>query len=192
MATLSKFSEDMMGNILSRLPPKSLMRFRCVLKSWHDLIDNPSFVDQHLSTSMDNKVTSSTYVLLKHNVLTDLSIKNDEKAIRATLFNYDSDQRDILLSSINPSSLADDGLEIENHAVPPPMRRHALSQEISGSCDGLICLNTSDSRTLFYAIQHSRNTEFFPSLAFFCLREFHVELKKMKTMIIMKKTTTTR
>ncbi|PQP94583.1 S locus F-box protein with the low allelic sequence polymorphism 2-S4 [Prunus yedoensis var. nudiflora] len=148
MATLSKFSEDMMGNILSRLPPKSLMRFRCVLKSWHDLIDKPSFVDQHLSTSTDNKVTSSTYVLLKHNVLTDPSIKDDEKAVRATLFNPDSDQRDILLSSINLGSLADDSLEIENHVVPPPMRGYALSLEIAGSCDGLICLNTFNSEDI--------------------------------------------
>lgn len=148
MATLSKFSEDMMGNILSRLPPKSLMRFRCVLKSWHDLIDKPSFVDQHLSTAMDNKVTSSTYVLLKHNVLTDPSIKDDEKAVRATLFNPDSNQRDILLSSLNLGSLVDDGLEIENHVVPPPMRGYALSLEISGSCDGLICLNTFNSEDI--------------------------------------------
>ncbi|XP_059433944.1 F-box/kelch-repeat protein At3g06240-like [Corylus avellana] len=35
--------EELVLNILSRLPPKSLFRFRCVSKFWHTLIGNPDF-----------------------------------------------------------------------------------------------------------------------------------------------------
>jgi F-box interacting protein len=34
--------------ILSRLPPKSLIRFKCVSKSWHALIGNPDFLSINL------------------------------------------------------------------------------------------------------------------------------------------------
>ena len=39
--------EDLVVEILSRLPVKSLMRFKSVHKSWHALIRNHSFITQH-------------------------------------------------------------------------------------------------------------------------------------------------
>ncbi|PRQ28739.1 putative F-box domain-containing protein [Rosa chinensis] len=44
-----EFDDDSIAEIVSRLPAKSLLRFRCVRKSWRALISNPSFVKQHLS-----------------------------------------------------------------------------------------------------------------------------------------------
>ncbi|KAL3503379.1 hypothetical protein ACH5RR_037828 [Cinchona calisaya] len=41
-------SEDVLGEILVRLPVKSLVRFRCVSKTWCDLINSPYFADMHL------------------------------------------------------------------------------------------------------------------------------------------------
>ncbi|GLT54820.1 hypothetical protein SLA2020_279860 [Shorea laevis] len=35
--------EELVLNILSRLSPKSLFRFRCVCKTWRTLIGNPDF-----------------------------------------------------------------------------------------------------------------------------------------------------
>lgn len=40
--------EVIMVNILSRLPVKSLLRFRCVCKAWCTLISHPQFVETHL------------------------------------------------------------------------------------------------------------------------------------------------
>nr|XP_011462062.1 PREDICTED: F-box/kelch-repeat protein At3g23880-like [Fragaria vesca subsp. vesca] len=43
------FDDDMIAEILSRLPVKSLMRFRCVCKSWLALINDPSFARNQTS-----------------------------------------------------------------------------------------------------------------------------------------------
>lgn len=41
--------EELVMDILVRLPVKSLIRFKYVCKSWYALIKNPSFISQHLS-----------------------------------------------------------------------------------------------------------------------------------------------
>ncbi|XP_042515312.1 F-box protein CPR1-like [Macadamia integrifolia] len=44
--------EDLIIDILSRLPVKSLLRFRCVSKPWCTLITDPSFIKMHLNRSL--------------------------------------------------------------------------------------------------------------------------------------------
>ncbi|KAL6133793.1 hypothetical protein ACLB2K_066026 [Fragaria x ananassa] len=46
---LGDYEEDVIAEILARLPVKSLKRFRCVCKSWRDLISHSYFVKEHLS-----------------------------------------------------------------------------------------------------------------------------------------------
>ncbi|XP_028109233.1 F-box protein At5g62510-like [Camellia sinensis] len=43
--------EDVMVEILVKLPVKSLLRFKCVSKSWSSLITNHSFIAKHLTNS---------------------------------------------------------------------------------------------------------------------------------------------
>ena len=58
---------DMLEEICSWLPPESLMRFKCVNKTWYALINslvkNPSFVNKHLR-NIDKKILSSTSLLV--------------------------------------------------------------------------------------------------------------------------------
>ncbi|XP_042477396.1 F-box protein At3g07870-like [Macadamia integrifolia] len=44
---------EIIKDILSRLPVKSLMRFRCVSKDWRYLIHDPFFISQHLNRSSE-------------------------------------------------------------------------------------------------------------------------------------------
>ncbi|XP_028116733.1 F-box/kelch-repeat protein At3g23880-like [Camellia sinensis] len=46
--------EDVMIEILVKLPVKSLLRFKCASKSWSSLITNPSFIAKHLTNKKEN------------------------------------------------------------------------------------------------------------------------------------------
>ncbi|KAL6129140.1 hypothetical protein ACLB2K_072493 [Fragaria x ananassa] len=53
-AQLLEFIPDqIMFEILTRLPVRSLLRFKCVCKSWNSLIRSPNFINTHLDTSSD-------------------------------------------------------------------------------------------------------------------------------------------
>lgn len=47
--------EDILIDILKRLPVKSLIRFQCVCKEWKNLINNSSFIQEHLKYSTQQK-----------------------------------------------------------------------------------------------------------------------------------------
>ncbi|XP_028787815.1 F-box/kelch-repeat protein At3g23880-like [Neltuma alba] len=46
-----KVPKDLMEEIFVRLPVKSLLRFKCVAKSWYALITDPCFIARHLERS---------------------------------------------------------------------------------------------------------------------------------------------
>lgn len=50
------FSEDVLIEILSKLSVKSLLRFRCVCKSWYDLVENPSFIHKRFKNEDNTRL----------------------------------------------------------------------------------------------------------------------------------------
>ncbi|PWA71275.1 F-box domain-containing protein [Artemisia annua] len=49
----SNIPDDVLWDILIRLPAKTLARMRCVSKSWNALLSQPSFINSHLDRSMN-------------------------------------------------------------------------------------------------------------------------------------------
>jgi F-box interacting protein len=80
MSTYGYLPEELVLNILSRLPPKSLFRFRCVSKFWHTLIGNPDFFTPNsLNRSILGDPDRSAPLLLvtdKHSIGSDFKYKH--------------------------------------------------------------------------------------------------------------------
>ncbi|KAB2611669.1 F-box/kelch-repeat protein [Pyrus ussuriensis x Pyrus communis] len=109
----SETPEDKVVEILSRLPPKSLMRFKCIHKSWCTLIKSSSLVAKHLSNSMDNKLSTSTCILLNRSEM--------------PVFPDNSWKYEVLWSRINLSIDSDEHnlqYNVEDLNIPFPMEYH--------------------------------------------------------------------
>ncbi|PRQ23256.1 putative F-box domain-containing protein [Rosa chinensis] len=144
MAKSCILSEEMVTTqIVSRLPPKSLMRFKCVCKLWYKVIGSPSFLTMHLSNSMHNKFYSFISIVFKLTILKDKKLTEEEiyHVLRDS-----SDRKQVLLSLLNLcNNTVGDGPHlqsvVEDFTVPPPMGL-AFTLQIVGHCDGIICLST--------------------------------------------------
>ncbi|XP_052183300.1 F-box/kelch-repeat protein At3g06240-like [Diospyros lotus] len=106
--------EDVLVEILSRCPVKSLVRFRAVCKSWHILVNNQSFVSTHLNQQL--AASSGGRLLVSH--------------------------RDNLTNKRLISFSADDNLD--NFAnqldLPPFLNQNFSHVRLIGPCNGLVCL----------------------------------------------------
>ncbi|KNA21367.1 hypothetical protein SOVF_043850 [Spinacia oleracea] len=59
---MATFPTEIIAEILSRTPVKSLLRFKCVCKSWNSLIKCPNFIKLHLNQTL---ISNSDRYLLK-------------------------------------------------------------------------------------------------------------------------------
>ncbi|KAK8623685.1 hypothetical protein V6N13_065048 [Hibiscus sabdariffa] len=115
--------EDIKVEILSRLPVKSLCRFKCVSKVWRNLISDSQFVKLQLNRSIESK--RQTFVMYQ---LFDFPCRLE--------LDYDS-----LVSGHEAKLVAEDswfGLKFSGNG---------LVMKLWGSCNGLLCVFASP-RTL--------------------------------------------
>ncbi|KAG8380414.1 hypothetical protein BUALT_Bualt06G0012900 [Buddleja alternifolia] len=108
--------EDIIEEILSWLPVKSLLKFRCVSKSWRSLISTLRFVQSHLRNS------STTTNLKHHGIITSTYRSYDRKLQYCSLH-----------SLLHERAI---------HAVDfdYPITDSNQSVSVVGSCNGLVCL----------------------------------------------------
>ncbi|KAM2527675.1 hypothetical protein TB1_024903 [Malus domestica] len=132
----SEALDDKVVDILSRLPPKSLMRFKCIRKFWCTFISSPCFVAKHLSISVDNKVSSSICILLNHSQM--------------LVFPDNSWKYEVLWSMINLSIDSDEhslDYDLEDLNIPFPVEDHHPVL-IHGYCNGIFCVITGKNVVL--------------------------------------------
>lgn len=56
-------AEDSVIEVLLKSPERSLLRFKCVCKSWRSIISSPPFVDQHYHVNEYNSNITNLYVI---------------------------------------------------------------------------------------------------------------------------------
>jgi len=59
----ASLNEDLQIEILVRLPRKSMMRFKCVQRSWNILFKTPSFVNKMMLHNSENGKAYSPIIL---------------------------------------------------------------------------------------------------------------------------------
>ncbi|XP_055812064.1 F-box/kelch-repeat protein At3g23880-like [Solanum dulcamara] len=116
---------ELIIEILSRLPVKSLLKFRCVSRPWRCLISSRKFIKAHLNAFTNKKdSTHHSRLLLRfvqpHHHLMDCSIRS---------LLYDSDPKIFQLSY--------------------PMQNPRKSFKILGSVNGLICFSSESDLFLW-------------------------------------------
>ncbi|KAL4283568.1 hypothetical protein GQ457_16G027240 [Hibiscus cannabinus] len=110
------FPPEIIVEILSNLPVKSLLRFRCVSKSWKTLISDPFFIKKHL--------------------------KNDPKfSKKRVLINTASTQTQLQYSikSCSLNSIFHDPV-VTTTEIEYPSKKDSRCDWVVGSCNGLICI----------------------------------------------------
>ncbi|KAM7503293.1 hypothetical protein LguiB_002197 [Lonicera macranthoides] len=109
---------ELILHILSWLPPKSLLRFRCVSKSWCSLISSPNFITMHTRKLKLTNPNATTRTLVRHY----------SKTLKKELYSVHFD---------NESFDLDNDVKIEF-----PFRSQARYYfRIVGCSNGLICLS---------------------------------------------------
>ncbi|KAI8556192.1 hypothetical protein RHMOL_Rhmol05G0232900 [Rhododendron molle] len=106
---------EIIAAVLSRLPVKSLLRLRCVCKSWRSLVSNPEFAKTHLSLASANTDYSNQRLILSSSYP-----RTDVKSCS-------------LYSILNEKS--DSAVQLDC-----PLKRPNLGVTIWGGCDGLVCI----------------------------------------------------
>uniref|UniRef100_A0A2P2N047 F-box domain-containing protein n=1 Tax=Rhizophora mucronata TaxID=61149 RepID=A0A2P2N047_RHIMU len=168
-ATEPSLPQEIIVEILSRLPVKSLCRFRCVSKSWLSLISSPQFAKTHLSLALKNKSFQSQRLRLifsSNNLYSAEyeSIGNDdydadgESSVVAFEIDYplkDKSNGWCRLLGYGQDNLGWFKMSEDEDDNPVTVKVDAPSSvnprnwvEFWGSCNGLVCI-APDEDTLF-------------------------------------------
>ncbi|XP_059315555.1 putative F-box protein At1g32420 [Lycium ferocissimum] len=123
------FGDDILLELLILLPPKSLMRFKCVSKTWNTLIQHPNFVKSHNAHSRTRP--SATRLLLQLEILPPAS--------QATTS---------LIPTPQPEGLS---LQLAPHHYCSDTRSEMVI--CSNHCNGLVCVyNNKDTQVYLYNV----------------------------------------
>lgn len=122
---------DLVFDIFTRLPAKSLIRFSCACKSWYSTITDRNFINTHLNHAKlldndncdsDGDSDSDNYLLYMYSCV-----------------NLSSFKRQCTIISYHERTFA----EVSRFEFPFD------SAKIVGSCNGLVCVSNVPSRTLY-------------------------------------------
>ncbi|XP_068312570.1 F-box/kelch-repeat protein At3g23880-like [Pyrus communis] len=131
---LSSNNDDIIVEILSWLPVVSLLRFRCVCKSWRALITTPQFVAKHRAHTND----SNKNVLILTKPYWPPPAPPPPPSVSPLLIDYQSLKKNVAAcASASSSAIRSNHRDVEAEF---PDDTSLNDSSLVGSCNGLICL----------------------------------------------------
>ncbi|GAB2298405.1 hypothetical protein Dimus_032470 [Dionaea muscipula] len=128
--------EEVLVEILARLPVRSLLRFKCVCKTWFSLIGSEYFVDKHVSArSMMFKDYNFENLLVDYHQNPDLN--NDMRCLQFSAVDFDTSIVHWKFKIVSPSPKYSDDDDDDYGFVHPVCW-------FAGSCNGIVCLLVHD------------------------------------------------
>ncbi|XP_043693184.1 F-box protein CPR1-like [Telopea speciosissima] len=125
--------EEIIADILSRLPVKSLLRFRCVCKPWFALITDPAFIKMHLSQSL--ATNSNLCLIFKTHLIPSLAT-NSNFSLNFNSSNLRSVELDVCEQEA--------AVELDH-----PLKSLVYEPFVLGSCNGLLCISNYNDEDIF-------------------------------------------
>ncbi|XP_004296089.1 PREDICTED: F-box protein CPR30-like [Fragaria vesca subsp. vesca] len=130
---LESLPEEIIPDILVRLPIKSLIRFTSVSKSWNSTIKHPTFIRTHLTHTLNSTHQNATRLILIHNVSNEGTSKHNYGQVPLSGFKEDS------------YSLHYDNTAVTEHCkieFPIALKQMMLNPcfRVSGTYNGLVLL----------------------------------------------------
>ncbi|KAI5682956.1 hypothetical protein M9H77_04184 [Catharanthus roseus] len=116
--------EDIIFHILSRLPTKSLIRFKCVCKSWYALLQDHTFILSH-----------TINIFTKRNINANDNDDNDDTHLLIMCRGNSTDKRAILMST---NSSLETFIKLENSWSFSD--NYYGQMRLIGPCHGIVCL----------------------------------------------------
>ncbi|KAB2604118.1 F-box protein CPR30-like [Pyrus ussuriensis x Pyrus communis] len=128
---IHKFPEEIIHDILFRLPSKTLIRCTSVCKPWNSMIKNPSFIRTHLNRTINLNNQFGTHLRLLHCVpgarcSSDVNISVDEPREEQFYLHYDNHAFDEYCKLEFP--------------IFPREEMHNKFLRVVGICNGLVFL----------------------------------------------------
>ncbi|XP_074321493.1 F-box protein CPR1-like [Silene latifolia] len=130
MLTLNQLPTDIITDILSRFPAKTVVSLKIVCKLWCNLINDDEFVHVHVKQSLATKTNLHFIVSPSKLYLRNCFYPSTE--IRPLLYSADFDSFD------NPIDLSH------------PFKNYKTQVGVIGSCRGLLLLRVDDGHLLLY------------------------------------------
>ncbi|KAF6153995.1 hypothetical protein GIB67_005309 [Kingdonia uniflora] len=119
---MSTLQEEMIFEILLRLPPKSIIRFKCVAKAWQRLFTTPLFINRYLNLAITN---NNLKVMLRSKLpRVDFSHPDFGKLGPSKLYSFDH-------VSVDCDYLVE---------IDYPSKSPSMELVLVGSCNGVVCI----------------------------------------------------
>ncbi|XP_016502576.1 F-box protein CPR1-like [Nicotiana tabacum] len=143
---MKKLPEDVVIDILLRLPVKSLMKLKCVSNTWYILIGSSTFINCHLNS---NTVAKEEFILFKRSFM-------EEPYRYKTILSFLSGDDDYYLNALSPDLDVSDLISTFN----------SIYDQFIGPCHGLIALMNILNTILINPA--TRNYRLIPPCPFAC------------------------